>query len=145
MPSILQAVKTMLYAACAVAMLKILPLLKHLHLKRHGLEVDLDFVVEDKDVRDRFKWRGTDESSQKTSLPFTDFMYFIEKKLYLQVLLTKNDLVNFEHLGSIPAGKLEPVARCFYNKSYVFNVKFEYLSKIVEDYKKTEREVLGLK
>lgn len=139
---LLQVAKILLYTASIVALVKIAPLLRKLHFKKSGFEVDIDFVVDDETTRNRFKWRGVSEATEKSSLKFEDFVFFIRKKLYLQVPLSENDLANFKHLDKVSDEKFLPVARSFYSRSYVFNVKFEHLSKLVEDYKRTENEVL---
>lgn len=127
--------------------LKKLPdLIKKFTLKYKDISVSFDFYVDTKtESTDPNDWTIKKNSKELETLSLKDFKFFVINKLFLQVLLTKNDLDNFEKIYKIYEEELPDESTIFekyYQRNYKFNIKFEEITKIVKSFKETNSEVL---
>lgn len=114
--------------------------LKKLSIK--DLTLDFDFYIDTRSSSKMSSWSVNDiETNSKLSLE--DFIYFITNKVYQNVPLSLNDEDNFEELyiKYRQFKNFENTAKIYYKKNYLFNIKFDYISKLVQEYKKVKKDV----
>lgn len=114
--------------------------LKKLSIKDFTL--DFDFYIDTKNSSKMTNWSVNNvETNSKLSLE--DFIYFITNKVYQNVPLSLNDEDNFEELyiKYRQFKNFENTAKIYYKRNYLFNIKFDYISKLVKEYKKVKKDV----
>lgn len=114
--------------------------LKKLSIKDFTL--DFDFYIDTKNSSKMTNWSVNNvETNSKLSLE--DFIYFITNKVYQNVPLSLNDEDNFEELyiKYRQFKNFENTAKVYYKRNYLFNIKFDYISKLVKEYKKVKKDV----
>lgn len=114
--------------------------LKKLSIKDFTL--DFDFYIDTKNSSKMTNWSVNNvETDSKLSLE--DFIYFITNKVYQNVPLSLNDEDNFEELyiKYRQFKNFENTAKIYYKRNYLFNIKFDYISKLVKEYKKVKKDV----
>lgn len=141
----------LVFSFAVVAVFRLLPYLRKLSLGRSGLQAEFDFVVKTNDIEDKERWPEDKPAQLKKldTLSLEDFKYFVQNKLYEQIPLSRNDLQNFDALYLIYAqhykDRFDVAAENYYNHNYMFNVKFVLISEIVQEFKKTKKDVLDSK
>lgn len=114
--------------------------LKKLSIKDFTL--DFDFYIDTRNSNKMTNWSINNvETDSKLSLE--DFIYFITNKVYQNVPLSLNDEDNFEELyiKYRQFKNFENTAKIYYKRNYLFNIKFDYISKLVKEYKKVKKDV----
>lgn len=114
--------------------------LKKLSIK--DITLDFDFYIDTKNSNKMSTW-GINNIETNTELSLEDFIYFVTNKVYQNVPLSLNDEDNFEELyvKYLQFKNFENTAKIYYRKNYLFNIKFDYISKLVKEYKKVKKDV----
>lgn len=114
--------------------------LKKLSIK--DITLDFDFYIDTKNSNKMSTW-GINNIETNTELSLEDFIYFVTNKVYQNVPLSLNDEDNFEELyvRYLQFKNFENTAKIYYRKNYLFNIKFDYISKLVKEYKKVKKDV----
>lgn len=114
---------------------------------KDGISVKFDFYIDTKaEPKDPTQWSiikvGKDKEPKDLSLE--DFKYFVINNIWMQIPLSDNDRDNFKAIKSLYEGVIDNdiVIKKYWQRNYLFNIKFNQISKMVKSYKITKEEVL---
>lgn len=121
--------------------------MKELTFTKDGVSVKFDFFIDTKDEpKDPTQWSvvkvGKDKEPKDLSLE--DFKYFVVNNVWKQIPLSDNDRDNFTAMKSLYEGSVDNdlIIKKYWQRNYLFNIKFSQISKMVKSYKATWEEVL---
>lgn len=106
-----------------------------------------DFYIDTKEEsKDPTQWTITKigSSSEPKDLSLEDFEYFVSNDIWKQIPISENDKENFKKIESLYKDNVNKdiIMKKYWQRNYLFNIKFSQISKMVKSYKRTQREVL---
>lgn len=111
-------------------------------ITKDGLTAKFDFYVDTKnEPTDPTKWEAA-SVSKKQDCSLESFRYFVVNDIWKQIPLSKNDTDNFEMMQSAFGGSAkDEVIEKYWQRNYLFNIKFADIDRLVREYKVTKEDV----
>lgn len=141
---------SVIFIAACILLIKCFHYVKELTIGKDGLSVKFDFYIDTKsEPTNPNEWtiiKVGKHSNELTSLSLEDFKYFVMNNVWKQIPLSENDVENFCKIRELYEKSMcsdEGVFKKFWQRNYLFNIKFEQISKMVKEYRITWAEVMS--
>lgn len=148
MESIIHAGEFLLiFSLICIILFKSFRYIKEFTFGKEGISVKFDFYIDTKEEsKDPTQWTITKigSSSEPKDLSLEDFEYFVSNDIWKQIPISENDKENFKKIESLYKDNVNKdiIMKKYWQRNYLFNIKFSQISKMVKSYKRTQREVL---
>lgn len=142
--SIIKAAEFLLiFILACIIIFKIFKYLKTLTITKNGVTVKFDFYIDTKNEPDNpNEWSISKVGKKDTSLSLEDFTYFVQNNVWKQIPLSENDRENFTKMKAMLTDD-PSIVKKYWQRNYLFNIKFSLISRMVKEYKQTWSEVLA--
>lgn len=137
----------LIFVLACVVLGKSFKYMKEFAFGKDGISVKFDFYIDTKEEpKDPTQWSimkiGKDKEPKDLSLE--DFKYFVINNIWKQIPLSDNDRNNFTAIKSLYEGAIDNdlIIKKYWQRNYLFNIKFNQISKMVKSYKAIWEEVL---
>lgn len=141
--SIIKAAEFLLiFILACIIIYKVFKYMKTLTITKNGVSVKFDFYIDTKNEPSNPKEWIASKVDGKTSLSLDDFTYFVANDVWKQTPLSENDRENFAKMKSLLTDD-PTIVKKYWQRNYLFNIKFATISRMVKEYKQTWSEVLN--
>lgn len=136
----------LIFVLVCILLAKTFRYIRTMTFTKDGVSVKFDFYIDTKnEPANPNEWKVIDVDNINNTLSLDDFKYFVTNNVWKQIPISENDRNNFRKINELLSSNTlgtDEIVRKYWQRNYLFNIKFSMISRLVKEYKQTWREVL---